>query len=92
MGRLQHRESNPRLEVKVGDVGDTPDLVEELTPDDIDDIALDAYMSIKDRRKLLMNLLAEFRTRRSVDYAGDMDEIALHLYDRIAALGDRLKI
>lgn len=72
----------------LGDDGDTPGIAQELTTDDIDDIAFDTSLSVADRRDELMNLLAEVRSRRASDLMGDMKEVFSHLQDRIAALNN----
>ena len=88
MPRLNPGEDVRPIDVEVGDDGDLPGIAQELTSDDIDDIAFDGYLSVNERRRQLMGLLEEVRYRRSADFMGDMEEISSHLRDRIAALGN----
>ncbi len=76
------------VDMEMGGDDDTPGISQELTIDDIDDIAFDTSLSVEDRRGELMNLLAEIRARRTGDLMGDMADIASHLGDRIAALSN----
>jgi hypothetical protein len=88
MPRLHQGEDVRPMDMKIGGDDDTPGISQELTTDDIDDIALDAYLSAGERQRQLMGLLEEMRTRRSGDYMGDMEEIASHIRDRLASLGN----
>jgi hypothetical protein len=88
MARLHHREDVRPVDIEVGDDGDMPGIAQELTTDDIDDIALDSYLSVRERRRQLMGLLEEVRARTSSDFMGDMEEISSHIRDRIASLGN----
>jgi hypothetical protein len=74
--------------MEIGGDDDTPGISQELTADDVDDVAFDPTISVADRREQLMGLLAEIRTRRASDYMGDMSQILGHLEDRIAALSN----
>ncbi|MEQ1782630.1 MAG: hypothetical protein ABMA14_14805 [Hyphomonadaceae bacterium] len=76
------------VDMEIGGDDDTPGISQELTVDDIDDIAFDTTLSVEDRRGELMNVLAEIRARRTGDLMGDMADIASHLDDRIAALSN----
>ena len=86
MPRLHHSEDVRPVDMEIGGDDDTPGISQELTADDVDDIAFDAYMSVGERRRQLMSLLEEMRTRRSGDFMGDMEAIAAHIRDRISAL------
>jgi hypothetical protein len=89
MPRQQHHNEDVRpVDMEVGGDDDMPGIAQELTIDDIDDIAFDTSRSVGDRREELMGLLAEIRTRRASDYMGDMSGILDHLQDRIAALSN----
>ncbi|MFT3724185.1 MAG: hypothetical protein QM773_11410 [Hyphomonadaceae bacterium] len=88
MARLHTGEDVRPVDTEVGDDGDAPGIAQELTTDDVDDIAFDTYLSVNDRRRQLMGLLEEIRSRQSADYMGDMEEISSHLRDRIASLGN----
>jgi hypothetical protein len=89
MTRQQHHNEDVRpVDMEIGGDDDTPGISQELTTDDVDDIAFDTSMSVADRREELMGLLAEIRTRRASDYMGDMSQILDHLQDRIAALSN----
>ncbi len=76
------------VDMEMGGDDDTPGISQELTADDIDDIAFDGSISVEERREDLMNLLAEIRARRTGDLMGDMAQVASHLEDRIASLSD----
>ena len=88
MPRLHQGEDVRPMDMEIGGDDDTPGISQELTTDDIDDIALDAYLSVGERQRQLMGLLEEMRTRRSGDYMGDMEEIASHIRDRLVSLGN----
>lgn len=88
MSRLHNGEDVRPVDMEIGGDDDTPGISQELTTDDIDDIAFDAYLSVKERRRQLMGLLEEVRSRRSGDIMGDMAEIDAHLHDRISSLSD----
>lgn len=89
MSREQHRNEDVRpVDMEIGGDDDMPGISQELTSDDIDDIAFDTTISVADRREQLMGLLAEIRTRRASDYMGDMSQILGHLEDRIASLSN----
>ena len=89
MPRQQHHRDDVRpVDMEIGGDDDMPGIAQELTTDDIDDIAFDTSISVADRREELMGLLAEVRTRRAGDYMGDMSEIIDHLQDRIASLSN----
>lgn len=89
MSREQHHNENVRpVDMEVGGDDDMPGISQELTTDDIDDVAFDTTISVADRREQLMGLLAEIRTRRASDFMGDMSGILGHLEDRIASLSN----
>lgn len=88
MPRLHQGEDVRPVDIEMGGDDDMPGIAQELTTDDIDDIAFDAYLSVKERRRQLMGLLEEIRARRSGDFMGDMEEISGHLRDRLASLGN----
>jgi hypothetical protein len=95
----QHRSEEVRaVDIQVGDDGDAPGISQELTTDDIDDIAFDPNLTVGERRERLMELHAELDTRRFGDIdvsvedtsLGDQDMkgIFTYLIDRIASLGN----
>jgi len=89
MSRDHHRNDDVRaIDVEVGGDDDMPGISQELTTDDIDDVALDATINVADRREQLMGLLAEIRSRRASDYMGDMTQILGHLEERMASLSN----
>lgn len=89
MPRQQHGSDEVRpVDMDVGGDDDMPGISQELTTDDIDDVAFDTSISVADRREELMGLLAEIRTRRAGDFMGDMSQIESHLEDRIASLSN----
>lgn len=89
----RHHDSEPvrPLDVELGGDDDMPGIAQELTNDDIDDIAFDTSISVDLRRKELTRLLHEVRARRAADFMGDMDQISAHLLDRIASLGNAVE-
>lgn len=91
MPRTHSPEEVRPVDMEIGGDDDTPGISQELTTDDIDDIAFDAYLSVGERQRQLTGLLNEVRSRRAGDYMGDMDEIAQHLNDRLAALGNPME-
>lgn len=89
MSREQNHNDDVRpVDIEVGGDDDMPGIAQELTTDDIDDVAFDTTISVADRREQLMGLLAEIRARRASDYMGDMSQILGHLEDRIASLSN----
>ncbi len=74
----------------LGEDGDMPGISQELTVADIDDIAPDSSLSVRDRRRQLMMLLQETDQRSTAERFNtrDMEAIASHLHDRIAWLGN----
>jgi len=89
MPREQHRNDDVRpVDFEIGGDDDMPGISQELTTDDIDDVAFDTTISVADRRAQLMGLLAEIRTRRASDNLGDMSQILGHLEDRIASFSN----
>ena len=88
MSRLHRPEEVRPVDMEIGGDDDTPGISQELTSDDVDDIAFDAHLSVSERKRQLTGLLEEMRARRSGDLMGDMEEIASHLRDRIAVLSN----
>jgi hypothetical protein len=90
----QHRNEEVRsVDTVVGDDGDMPGISQELTTDDIDDVAFDPNLSSGERRERLMELRDEIDTRRFGDVENafndqDMKPIYSYLVDRIATLGN----
>lgn len=79
------------VDIELGDDGDMPGIAQELTIDDIDDIAFETSISADHRREELTRLLHETNARRAADIMGDMDQISAHLLDRIASLGNPME-
>ena len=88
MPRLHQGEDVRPVDMEIGGDDDTPGISQELTTDDVDDIAFDSHLSVNERRRQLMGLLEEVRTRRSGDFMGDMEEMASHIRDGIASLSN----
>src|ERR1700755_3277295 len=92
--REGHRNDKVRaLDADLGDDGDMPGISQELTTDDIDDIAFDPNLSTGERRERLMELRDEMDTRRFGDVENafndqDMKGVYTYLNDRIATLGN----
>lgn len=84
----RHNEDIRAVDMEVGGDDDTPGISQELTTDDIDDIAFDSNLSVSARREQLMELRDELTMRCTGDYMGDMRELSAHLADRLAALGN----
>lgn len=94
MTRHNHEGETVRpVDIVLGDDGDMPGISQELTVDDIDDLAFDTSISARDRREQLMLLLQETETRSTADRfnTSDMEGISSHLRDRIASLGNPLE-
>jgi hypothetical protein len=84
----RHTEEVRAVDMEVGGDDDLPGIALELTTDDIDDIGFDPNLSVGERRERLMELRDELSTRRFGDRfeESDMDGLASHLRDRLAAL------
>jgi len=91
MTRTHSPEEVRPVDMEIGGDDDMPGIAQELTTDDIDDIAFDAGLSVSERQSQLTGLLNETRSRRASDFMGDMDEIAQHINDRLAALGNPIE-
>ena len=88
MTRHHEAETVRPVDFEMGGDDDMPGIAQELTTDDVDDVAFDASLSAGARREQRMIMLSEVRSRQTTDWMGDMDEIASHLNDRIASLGN----
>lgn len=90
MAHNRHTEEVRAVDMEVGGDDDTPGISQELTTDDIDDIAFDPNLSVGERQERLMELRDEIATRRTGDGFGDrdMDGISAHVRDRLASLGN----
>jgi hypothetical protein len=73
------------VDVEIGD-NDMPGLALELTADDVDDIAFDPGVPVRERREKLLQLRDEMAARRSGDLMGDMGALSEHIDDRLASL------
>lgn len=91
MTRTHSADEVRALDMEMGGDDDMPGIPEELSVDDIDDVAFDSNVSVDERREDLMNMLAEIRARRTSDLMGDMAGIASHLEYRIASLENPLE-
>jgi hypothetical protein len=78
------------VDVEIGD-NDMPGLALELTADDIDDIAFDPGVPVRERREKLIQLRDELSARQSGDLMGDMDALSDHIADRLASLRNPLE-
>jgi hypothetical protein len=74
------------LDIELGEDGDIPGFALDLTPDDIDDIALDGALDVEERLSRLDAIAGELEQRRSGDYMGDMEALLDHVRDRMASL------
>lgn len=74
------------LDTDVGDDGDLPGIAQELTADDIDDVAYSPDLPVEERLSRLMALRDELLVRRSGDFNGDMEETLEMVRDRIRIL------
>jgi hypothetical protein len=90
----QHRNEDVRaVDIQVGDDGDMPGISQELTTDDIDDIAFDPNLTVGERHERLMELRDEMDTRRFGDMENsfndqDMKGVYTYLLDRLSSLGN----
>lgn len=73
------------VDVEIGD-NDLPGLALELTADDIDDIAFDPGVPVRERQEKLIQLRDEMAARQSGDLMGDMEDLFDHICGRLAAL------
>jgi hypothetical protein len=93
MGDTHRNDEVRSVDLSIGDDGDNPGIAQELTTDDIDDIALDPNLSSDERRERLMELRDELGMRRYGDVENtfndqDMKGVYTYLIDRIASLGN----
>jgi hypothetical protein len=88
MTRNHDSETVIPVDIELGGDDDMPGIAQELTVDDIDDIAFDTALSAAHRREYLVRLLQETEQRGSTDMMGDMEAISAHLRDRIASLSN----
>jgi hypothetical protein len=77
------------LDIQLGEDGDLPGFALDLTPDDIDDIALDGGLAVEERLSRLDAIAGELEQRRAGDYMGDMESLLDHVRDRMASLRNR---
>jgi hypothetical protein len=86
----RHTEEVRAVDMEVGGDDDLPGIAQELTTADIDDIAFDPNLSVGERRERLMELRDELSARRFGERFGesDMGDLASHLRDRLASLGN----
>jgi hypothetical protein len=87
----RHTDEVRAVDMEVGGDDDMPGIAQELTTDDIDDIAFDLNLTVGERRERLMELRDELDARRSGDFLGDMEGLTEHLRDRVAALGNPME-
>jgi hypothetical protein len=90
-----HRNEDVRaVDIQVGEDGDAPGIAQELTTDDIDDVAMDPNLSVGERRERLQEMKDELDMRRIGDdtentfHDQDMGSLFTYLNDRIASLGN----
>ena len=90
MAGNRHTEEVRAVDMEVGGDDDMPGIAQELTTDDIDDVAFDPNLSLGERRERLLELRDEITVRRFGDRFGDgdMGGISAHLGDRLASLGN----
>lgn len=74
------------LDAEVGDDGDTYGIAQELTADDIDDVAYSPELPVEERLQRLMAMRDEMLARRAGDLNGDMEETLGMIRDRIRIL------
>ena len=87
MARDHHFQSTPLAEdFEVGDDSDLPGRDQPITQDEIDEILNSPDTSVDERRAMLMDLLEDVRTRRSMDPADQFDSLAQEIEAALAAL------
>ena len=83
-----HRSDEVRaIDIEIDD-NDMPGISQEMTTDDIDDIALSPDTPAMERLARLQELEGELEARNSGDFMGDIDALLDHVRDRIASLGN----
>jgi hypothetical protein len=75
------------VDMEIGGDDDMPGIAQELTTDDIDDLALDSDSPIEERRARLIEIRDELRTRRASDMLGDQAALLDYVEDRLADIG-----
>jgi len=85
-----HNEEVRAVDMEVGGDDDTPGIAQELTTDDIDDIAFDPNLTVGERSERLLELKDEIVLRRFGDrfHESDMGGLIALIRDRLAALGN----
>ena len=90
MPNLHHNDGVRAVDTQIGEDDDMPGISQELTTDDIDDIALDPNLTVGERRERLMELRDEIAAKGTADQfeENDMRGITSHIADRLASLGN----
>src|SRR5262245_31056505 len=89
-GENRHIEEVRAVDMEVGGDDDMPGIAQELTTDDIDDVAFDPNLTVGERSERLQEFLDEIAMRRFGDrfHESDMGPVVAHIRDRLAALGN----
>jgi len=87
MARDHQFQSTPLAEdFLVGDDSDLPGRDQPITQDEIDEILNSPDTTVEERRAMLLQLLDDVETRRSMDTAGQFDSLASEIQAALAAL------
>jgi len=95
MGDTHRNDEVRAVDMEVGGDDDIPGIAQEMTTDDIDDIAFDPNLSVGERRERLKELRDELRMRRSGDGGDnafsdqDMRGLFTHINDRLGSLDNK---
>jgi hypothetical protein len=90
MPNPRHGDEVRAVDTQIGEDDAMPGISQELTTDDIDDIALDPNLTVGERRERLLELRDEMAAKGTADQfeEADMQGITSHIDDRLASLGN----
>lgn len=87
MAATPHQSHEVRaLNFEMGGDDDLPGIAQELTYDDVDDIAFDPDVPREERVMRLTEIASELESRRTSDFNGDASALLDHVRDRLASL------
>ena len=90
MPNPHHGDEVRAVDTQIGEDDAMPGISQELTTDDIDDIAFDPNLTVGERRERLLELRDEMAAKGTADQfeEADMQGITSHIDDRLASLGN----
>lgn len=90
MSNTHHGDEVRAVDTQIGEDDAMPGISQELTTDDIDDIAFDPNLTVGERRERLLELRDEMAAKGTADRfeENDMQGISSHIADRLASIGN----